>query len=500
DIVIEEAKPDTTVVKTEVVWEGIDKRYFPVIESSFEYLNVMNMVSDSTFLYLEDATLSAKNTTLKKANIYGKNIKEEFSFGKESSFHTWVNDTVYYLDAGKLKSYNSATSTRKEVTAELDYQYDKALLNQRVFEQAWGAFGSNFYDPDMHGKSWKKLYDFYRPYVDKARSINDIAEIINEMIGDVNASHTGFYPRVEGIRRSIPIAFLGVELDLANVLPEGVKVSIVYPTSRLGSFYKLKEGDLISHINEIKITASTPLDSHLAGKIGKKISLRLVKDGIVSDAVITGLSYSEAYNLWYKYFTNANRLKVELLSDSKLGYIHIPSMGNTDWSNFYTELFRDNYDKDALVIDVRGNTGGYIHDQIISLLLKKRYAYSKSRSLSHNLRYEPRRSWDKPTIVLVNEESFSDGEIFPTIYQELKLGKVVGTPSSGAVIGTWHYYLMDGSSMRMHGTGWYKLDGSNMEGSGAMPDIIVDNSPEDKIARRDPQLERAVKELLKELK
>jgi tricorn protease len=86
------------------------------------------------------------------------------------------------------------------------------------------------------------------------------------------------------------------------------------------------------------------------------------------------------------------------------------------------------------------------------------------------------------------------------VYQELKLGKVVGTPSSGAVIGTWHYYLQDGSSMRMPGTGWYKLDGTNMEGTGVQPDIVVENLPEDIIAERDPQLIRAVKELMKELK
>jgi tricorn protease len=162
-------------------------------------------------------------------------------------------------------------------------------------------------------------------------------------------------------------------------------------------------------------------------------------------------------------------------------------------------LFRDNHDKEALVLDFRGNTGGHIHDRIISLLIKDSYAYSSSRRYSLKQRNEPLRGIRVPTIVLVDEHSFSDGEIFPIIYQELGLGKVVGYPSSGAVIGTWQFTLLDGSQMRMPGTGWYKLDGTNMEGSGAMPDIIVENSMNDLLQGKDNQLERAIRELLKEI-
>jgi len=507
--ILSPTKPAADSVKTdtkppakelEVVWEGIDKRFFPVVDTAFQSLFVLSVLSDSTFYYIEDASFSDKNSTLKKANIYGRNVKEEFSFGKDATAWSLVGKTIYYLDSGQLKSYNTATSSRKEITGEFDYQYDKALLNRRVFEQAWGAFGQNFYDPDMHGKNWKQLYEFYRPYVDKARSISDVSLIISEMIGDVNASHTGFYPRQDEKQYYNPACYLGVELNYAQQPDSGIWVSRVYPTSRLGAFYKLKQGALLTEIDGVAITRKTPLDSLLAGKAGKQLKLRFEQDGKTLSAVITGLTWNQADDLQYAYATERSRKLVDSLSQGRLGYVHIPSMGDSDWSQFYTELFRDNYDKEALVIDVRGNTGGHIHDQIISLLEKKRYAYSRSRGLSRMQRLEPRRAWDKPTIVLVNEESFSDGEIFPTIYQELKLGKVVGTPSSGAVIGTWEFYLLDGSLIRMPGTGWYKLDGTNMEGSGAKPDIIVENLPEDTIAERDPQLERAVQELLKQLK
>ncbi len=500
DIVIKDDAAKLEAKPLEILWEGIEKRFYPIINAEDANIFVLDIISDSTFYFIEAGSGPDKNSYLKKANIYGKNVKEEFNFGRNAEGWSKIGDTVFYLINGQLKSYNLGNSSRKEINADYEYCYDTNLLNQRVFEEAWGVFGDNFYDPDMHGKNWKALYDLYRPYVDKARSINEVSLIISEMIGDVNASHTGFYPRRDDQQPSLPTCYLGVELDFSSPLTEGIRISRVYPGSRLAAYYKMKDGAILTHIDGVAISSTTPLDSLLAGKAAKRIRLKYRQDGTDLEATLTGLNWSEMRQLKYSYDTQISKNLVENLSEGKLGYIHIPSMGAPDWTQFYTELFRDNYDKEALVIDVRGNTGGHIHDQIISLLQKKRYAYSRSRGLSMMQRLEPRRAWDKPTIVLVNEDSFSDGEIFPTIYQELKLGKVVGTPSSGAVIGTWHYYLLDGSSMRMPGTGWYKLDGSNMEGSGARPDIVIENLPEDTIAERDPQLERAVKELLKELK
>ncbi|MDD4277860.1 MAG: S41 family peptidase, partial [Candidatus Cloacimonetes bacterium] len=148
----------------------------------------------------------------------------------------------------------------------------------------------------------------------------------------------------------------------------------------------------------------------------------------------------------------------------------------------------------------RGNRGGRVHEDIISLLTKKNFGYSLSRTFGPDLRSEPRFGITVPTIVLVDENSFSDGEIFPIVYQELKLGKVIGYPSSGAVIGTREHTLLDGSRMRMPGTGWFKVDGTNMEGTGAMPDIIVEHSINDIVSNNDKQLSRAIQEILKEIK
>jgi tricorn protease len=204
--------------------------------------------------------------------------------------------------------------------------------------------------------------------------------------------------------------------------------------------------------------------------------------------------------MWYEYKIERNKRKVEQATGGKVGYIHVPAMGTTNYDDFYRDYFKDNADKDAVILDFRGNVGGRIHDDIISLLIREPYAFSTRRAYGTLPRVEPRSAIYVPTIVLVDEHSFSDGEIFPIIYQQLRLGKVIGFPSSGAVIGTWQMSLLDGSSMRMPGTGWYRVDGSNMEGTGAMPDIIVEHSLNDIISNNDKQLQRAIEEIVKELR
>lgn len=490
----EATKPDFRIS-----WEGIEKRMYPVYTAENAYLWVLKTISDSTFYYIEQAY--GGDTSLKTGNLYGKGGKTEQNLGRGCSSLKLIGSNLYYLQNGTLKSININNGKKQEIPIEAEYEYNTKDLNKRVFEEAWGAFGYNFYDPNMHGQDWNKLFRTFLPYTDKARSINDIATIIDEMIGDVNASHTGFYPRSDGDKIAYKAkAYLGLELDYSAPLEEGIRITRVYPNTRLASFYQIQEGDILLEVDGNKIDKQSPIDSLLLNKAGKSIELKIQSAGEIKETKITAFSGREAYQMYYDYKVNRAKQQVEKLSQGKLGYIHVPAMGESDYDKFWIDVFRDNFDKQGLVLDFRGNSGGRIHDKIISLLTKETYAYSTSRRYSLEKRPEPLRGIKVPTIVLVDERSFSDGEIFPIVYKELKLGKVVGIPSSGAVIGTWEYTLIDGSRMRMPGSGWYKLDGTNMEGSGAVPDIIVENTPNDLLQGKDKQLERAIHELLKEVK
>ncbi|HPN41500.1 MAG TPA: S41 family peptidase [Candidatus Cloacimonadota bacterium] len=491
-----EPKPPT---KIEIWWPELEKRVYPIVTDSEAQLTPYRVKTDSTFYYLSNGGYYGKPTILKSVNLYGKNIKDELNFGMSPWGFVEKNGNFYYVLDGMLRTQWPG-GNRKDIRIDLEYEWDLKTLNTRVFEEAWGVFGDNFYDPNMHGKDWQAMYKLYLPYAEKAQNIDQIGTIVDEMIGDLNASHTGFYPRTEQVSVSRSVASLGLEFDQAAVLERGLRISLVYPGTRLSQFFKLQTGDLLTSIDGVVINSHTSIDSLLLDKIGKRVFLELERAGEIIKADIKGLSFSELRRLEYNYRIDQRRALVKQLTDNQVGYIHIPAMGQRDYENFTRELYRDNLDKKALIIDVRGNVGGRIHDQLLTLLMKKQYATSTSRRLRYQHSPEPFRVWDRPSIVLVDERSFSDGEIFPIIYKELKLGKVVGIPSSGAVIGTWEYELIDGSSMRLPGSGWYKMDGTNMEGTGAMPDIIVENTPNDVISDRDPQLLRAIEEIILELK
>jgi len=483
-----------------IVFEGIQDRLYQLYQGSMSSMFVVRVLSDSTFLFVDRPWYSADKAVLYKGDIYGKAKKEEASFSRETLSFKLVNKNLYYLDGYALKSYHTANRKRSDINISMDYSYDVRQLDTRVFEQAWGLFADNFYDPDFHGQDWQALYHKYRPFVDKARDINDVGTIIDEMVGDLNASHTGFYPRRDEPVLSKPSAYLGLEFDYSERLSRGIRISRVYPTTRFSTLYDIKAGDILTHIDDEEILPDTALDELLMDKIDKSIRFRILSDDSEITGQVQGISYRAQYNLYYRYMVDSRRAAVHDATSGRVGYIHVPAMGTVDYENFYRDFFRDNHDKEALIIDFRGNRGGRVHDDIISLLTKQTYAYSYSRLHGPELRPEPRFSITVPTVVLVDERSFSDGEIFPMVYQELNLGKVIGFPSSGAVIGTVERTLMDGSRMRMARTGWYKMDGTNMEGTGVMPDIVVEHSINDIVQNNDKQLQRAIEEILGEIR
>ncbi|MFA7546138.1 MAG: S41 family peptidase [Candidatus Cloacimonadaceae bacterium] len=494
----EEVEQPKEPTKINVYWPGIRNRVYSIIANVDGSAFPLKMKADSTFYYVVNGYFANKPSTLQSANIYGESIKEEANFGKDTWGFLEIDDTFYYLSNDVLR-YQPIGGSGKDIPISFDYEWDVATLNTRVFEEVWGAFGNSFYDPDMHGQDWQALYDRYLPYAQKARNIGDIADVVNEMIGDVNASHTGFYPRRDSRVAYRSAAYLGIEFEPIEPNIMGRMVSFVYPDTRLAQLYRIRPGDILTHIDGIEISHNTSLDSLLADKTGRRIQLRFERDQEPFDAEMKGLSYMELRRLDYAYRIEKRREIVDVQTNGEVGYIHIPGMGYSDYENFTRDLYRDNMDKKALIIDVRGNTGGYVHDSIISLLQKKQYAFSTSRRWRPEPMREPSRVWDRPSIVLVDQHSFSDGEIFPIVYKELKLGKVVGYPSSGAVIGTTEYKLIDGSTMRLPRSGWYRMDGTNMEGNGAVPDIIVENTPNDIIEDYDPQLQRAIDEIMADL-
>lgn len=461
---------------------------------------ITHVIDDSTFYYVN---YNNKKYTLRKADYIGENDKIITSISADPGNLKFneKNKVFYYILKDKLYKYTPKKGKKaKLIEMDYKYSYDRFQLNNDVFQQVWVEFGKGFYDPDMHGVNWKRSKKDFSKFLQYVDDPSILKKIIDEMIGEVNASHTGFYPRSDSKYKTYTTAYCGFELDLLDFPKDGVRIKKIYKKSKLNKPHNIKTGDILLSVDGKEIGKGMDIIANFKNKVGEKIKLGIMCDDGMKVVTMKGLSGRDNYALYYDNWVEERRVRVEKLSDGKIGYLHIRSMNNSSYQKFVQDLFAENADKKALIIDVRNNGGGYIHDWLVEILTKKHYALSTYRGFGGDVKYKnPGNTVDVPMVLLINENSFSDAEIFPTLFKQLKLGKVIGMPTSGSVIGTGHYTFMDGSSMRMPSTGWFTPTGKNMEGNGAIPDIFVDPTPKQVINDDDVQLKKAVEELLKTL-
>jgi tricorn protease len=249
------------------------------------------------------------------------------------------------------------------------------------------------------------------------------------------------------------------------------------------------------------LTEQTDLSQLLNGKVDEPISLQLLASGATDPkdpkakrrVEIRAVGRERIQALMYERWVDANAKRVAELSKGKIGYIHIQSMDENGLDRFVRLLYSDNFDKDAIVLDVRYNGGGFTHDQVLNYLGAKEHTMFRQRNGGEGLVLRSNdRKWSKPLVLLINNRSYSDAEIFPNAFRTLGLGKLVGQATGGHVIGTVDFRLIDGSMFRIPRTGVYTVKGVNMEKEGVAPDVAVEQTP-DQIAKGiDVQLDKAV--------
>ncbi|NOR45500.1 MAG: hypothetical protein GQ534_07930, partial [Candidatus Delongbacteria bacterium] len=458
---------------------------------------IIKLTKDQKVFYMNEFN---ERIFLRKTDLQAKDdeLIIEVKGGKISNVsYSDSTGSIFYLQGNKIKTFEMKSKKIKETPVKLKYSFDQQDIYIKVFDEIHTAFKRRFYDPKMHDVDWDKMGEKFSNYLNITHNGESFSSIIDEMIGDVNSSHTGYYALNKPEVRSLPIATIGAEFDLMNRLEKGLKFSKVYYSSKLATVHGIKAGDILLEVDGDIIERDTDIDYLFVNKVDDKIELKIKSKNEEKQVKIKGLGSD--YDLKYKDWVNDRRIKVEELSGGKVGYLHIRSMDNKSYDTFMDDLFAENFNKEALIIDVRFNGGGRTHDKLIEVLTKKQYAFNSVRWDKEYLKKNPSNIWDKPSTVLINERSFSDAEIFPSLYKDLKIGKVIGTPTSGDVIGTRSYNLIDGSSMRMPLVGWWRLNGENMEGNGTQPDIVVNIPFEDKLKDNDLQLKRAVEEMLKEI-
>jgi tricorn protease len=414
---------------------------------------------------------------------------------------------VYSVALGGGAAAAAATArpgeaARRRISFNVRVKIDRPAEWAEMFGDAWRTMKYRFYDPAMHGKDWDAAKAKYEPLVADVGDRQELLNIINEMIGELNASHTGAAPPPAGrAAGGVSTGYLGVELEPDSASGR-YRVSYVYEDGPADKdWVKVSVGDYLIAIGGKQVKAGDEYWQLLNDRLNRKVEVTFNKKPAADGAWNTRIETvnANAYGtLRYERWVKERRKKVDELSQGRVGYIHIRAMDQPSLRRFEKEI-REFRNKESMIIDQRWNGGGNIEQELLAILVQREYEVWVPRGTEASGR--PFAGYFGPKVVLQNWRSASNAEMFPAGFRALGLGKVIGTPTMGAVIGTGSYSLIDGSTVRTPGVGVYLADAkhTNMENYGVQPDIRVDNSPEDNLAGRDRQLETAVEELLKQL-
>jgi tricorn protease len=413
---------------------------------------------------------------------------ESFSWGATSG------RVFYRTPGGALASVDKEGKDRSSLSFSVRLRVDRAAERRQMLDEAWRLLRDRFYDPAMHGVDWDAVHDQYARLIDPCATEPEFHTLLREMIGELGASHLGVWREGSGPPGT---GELGVVPD-PRYRGEGVRVErVVQRSPAWMQRSKIEPGELILSVDGVPASSDERFFDLLRGTAGRSVVLSVRGSGTRTVRIMP-IDFWPLRSLMRDEQVEAQRDCVDSLSEGRVGYLHIKAMGDQDWLDFQRDLLGFNYDRDALIIDVRGNSGGRIHGKIIEMLAGRPFARSFPRNGRETV--EPALRWDKPLAVLIDGGSYSDGEIFPTGVKTLGLGTLVGVPTHGAVIGTDDVTLLDGTTFRVPTVGWWRIDGTNMENNGIEPDVYVERVPEEHRSGGDTQLQRAVEVMLDALR
>lgn len=401
---------------------------------------------------------------------------------------------IYVFSGRGISKVNLAGGQTRQIDFSGDYEFKPKAERTYMFEHIWKQVQEKFYDPELHGVDWAYYHDNYARFLPHIDNYFDFQELLSEMLGELNGSHTGARYRPDGGESFGRLGVLydwdyaGAGLRIAEVLPGGV-----LNLADSG----IRAGDLITAIDGHEIAPGENWIPLLAGKAGKKIPVTVRTGGKEKELIVKPAASESA--LLYRRWVRQREEMVERLSGGRIGYVHVEGMDSPSFREVYSKALGKYRNCDALIVDTRHNGGGWLHDDLVTLLGGK--AYAEFRPRGQYIGTEPYSKWTKPSCVLVCEDNYSDASGFPFAYRALGLGKLIGAPVPGTMTAVWWETQINNQIVfGIPEVGTFSLgDGRFLENMQLEPDVLVYNDPASMLAGEDRQLEAAVREMLAEI-
>ena len=505
------AEPETAKTKTVEVKIDLDGIRDRIIEVPVEASNYGGLELVSNKIYYNEKKQEAEKPTI---GMFDLDKKEAKTLGTGMGFEISADGKKMVVQKDKSYAVIDLPSSPIEIKDKVDLSNMKVWVDyskewKQIFDESWRQMRDFFYDPNMQGVDWKAMHDKYAVLVPYVRNRDDLTYIIGEMIGELSIGHSyvlsGDRPKPERINTGL----LGAQLSrhssgyyIVDKILNGANWSTALrsPLTEIG--VNVKEGDYILAVNGVSTKEMDNIYSSLVGDANQQIELIVnSKPETAGSRKITVIPLSDESNLYYYKWVQNNISKVSEATNNEVGYIHIPDMGPGGLSEFIKHFYPQIMKK-GLIIDDRGNGGGNVSSMIIERLIRQMVLTDVARNQTQGTP-DPSGTFVGPKVLLIDNYSASDGDIFPYRFKQLKMGKIIGVRTWGGVVGIrGPLPLIDGGQLYKPEFASYSVDGTSwpIEGYGVDPDIYVDNDPAQEYAGVDAQLNKAIEVIKEEMK
>ncbi len=479
--------------KIEVDLEHLQDRVIRLTPMSSN-LSGMALSNDGEKFYF--MTSFEKGYDLWELDVREKSMKILKKMGQGGARLAMKDDNIFLLSGGNLQKVDKggkSTSIKYDATMELDLAAEREYMFNHVFLQT----EKRFFMKDHHGVDLEMMKEAYRPFLAHINNNYDFSEMLSEILGELNVSHTGsgYRPSSKGDAT----AEFGVLLDL-DYKGDGLKIDEVVeggPFDKKNS--KVKAGCIIQKIDGVEITKAMDYYPLLNNKSGKTVLVTLSDGGKTWEETVKPISHGAMNELLYDRWVKHNEETVKKLSNGRLGYVHIRSMGDASYRDVYSQILGKYNLCDGIVIDTRFNGGGRLHEDIEILFSGEKYL---EQVINDSVAcVMPSRRYNKPSVMIIGEANYSNAHGTPWVYKYKKMGCLVGMPVPGTMSSvTWETLQDPSLYFGLPVVGYRTEQGNWLENTQLEPDVKVRNTPEKMAKGEDEQLEAAVRELLKEVK
>ena len=438
------------------------------------------------------------------ANLWVRNLKDDDTHilvrgcGLGSLTVSPKDANTAFMLGDNIKSIDLNSGTTENVDYEARAEYRPYSEREYIYNHAWKQVKDKFYDENLHGVDWQLYGEAYRRFLPHINNGYDFAELLSELLGELNASHTGARYRGTGAQWSTPS--LGAFFDEAYT-GDGLKVTEVVKRGPLADkSANVQPGDVILAIEGTEIKPQADYFPLLEGRQGRatRLKVKRAKGGKTEEITVKPVSQGKLSDLLYHRWVEHNQAVVDSASNGRLAYVHIEGMDSESYRTVYSELLGKYRNREAVIVDTRYNGGGWLHNDVAVLLSGREYVRFAPRG--QYVGSEPFSQWTKPSAMLVNESNYSDAHGTPYTYQTLGLGTVIGAPIPGTMTAVWWETQIDPSLIfGVPQVTSLDMNGNVLENKQLNPDVIIYNQPDEIAEGYDAQLIGAVKHLLNAL-